>query len=87
MSDDTEELVLEHLRDIKKELGSQSTQLNLMDDAIRGPRDASKPGLVQKTAVNSDRLDRIEKGAAGTVGGVGVGALIAAGWSWLKNGG
>ena len=56
----------------------------LMDDAIRGPRDASAPGLVQKMAVLASRLSRIEKGAAGT----GFGALmIGFGWAWLKTGG
>ena len=80
-----EEVILQRLTEIQRELGTQSSQLQLMDDAIRGPRDAERPGLVQKQAEQEQRIGRLEKGAIAAGGGVST--IAAAVWAWLTKGG
>jgi len=74
MSD--QEIILERLSHIQRELGTQSEQLTLIDDAIRGPQDQSRPGISQKQADHENRINRLEKGAMGAAGGIS--ATVAA---------
>jgi hypothetical protein len=62
-----DELILATLKDIKREMGSQSVILNELDVAVRGSRDGNTPGVraeisATKTEVDRahDRLDTLE---------------------------
>jgi hypothetical protein len=92
-----EDIILAALKDIKRELGTQSEQLTLMDESIRGSRDGKEPGLRQTVNRNTERLDTLETTQAprsalqeyGTpvASGTGAAAILYAIVEWFKHGG
>jgi hypothetical protein len=93
-----EDLILSTLKDIKRELGAQSTQLDLMDEAIRGARDGSTPGMrseVERAHTRLDIVDTKEPAARsrlaeyGTPAATGTGAagILYVVLEWFKSSG
>jgi hypothetical protein len=56
MSND--ELILATLKDIKREMGSQSVILNELDVAVRGSRDGKTPGVRAEISATQTEVDR-----------------------------